>query len=108
MHGVCVQTRVEGAEINKSLLALKECIRALDQSQAHIPFRGGPLVTLIHEWSSTVVIRTLAVITLIHEWTSAVVIRSLVDITLIHEWTSAVVIRSLVSRLCINGLQLWS
>jgi hypothetical protein len=35
--------RLEGAEINKSLLALKECIRALDQDKKHTPFRGSKL-----------------------------------------------------------------
>ena len=37
------QTRLDGAEINKSLLALKECIRALDQQLDHTPFRGSKL-----------------------------------------------------------------
>jgi kinesin family protein 2/24 len=37
------QTRIEGAEINKSLLALKECIRALDNDQLNIPFRGSKI-----------------------------------------------------------------
>lgn len=33
----------DGAEINKSLLALKECIRALDQGLSHVPFRQSKL-----------------------------------------------------------------
>ncbi|KAE8736100.1 Kinesin-13A [Hibiscus syriacus] len=37
------------AEINRSLLALKECIRALDNDQGHIPFRGSKLIEVLRD-----------------------------------------------------------
>lgn len=43
------QTRFDGAEINKSLLALKECIRALDQDKRHLPFRGSKLTLVLKD-----------------------------------------------------------
>jgi len=44
-------TRLEGAEINTSLLALKEVIRALatGDSMTHVPFRGSKLTQVLKE-----------------------------------------------------------
>lgn len=59
------QTRLEGADVNKSLLALKECIRALRRKRAHSPFRASKLTqdlrdSLIGENSCTCMIATIS------------------------------------------------
>ena len=43
------QRRLESAEINKSLLALKECMRALDGASSHVPYRASKLTLLLKE-----------------------------------------------------------
>lgn len=47
------QRRLEGAEINKSLLALKECVRSLDMKKnnpdIHIPFRASKLTMVLRD-----------------------------------------------------------
>ena len=43
------KTRIDGAAINQSLLALKECIRALEMDQLHLPFRGSKLTLVLRD-----------------------------------------------------------
>ncbi|NXU18424.1 KIF24 protein, partial [Pardalotus punctatus] len=43
------QTKMEAAEINQSLLALKECIRALDQKHMHPSFRQSKLTQVLKD-----------------------------------------------------------
>jgi kinesin family protein 2/24 len=43
------QTRMEGAEISKSLLTLKECIRAFGKKGTHLPFRDSKLTQILRD-----------------------------------------------------------
>ena len=49
MFCICTQTRLEGAEINTSLLALKEVIRSLERKHGHTPFRGSKLTQVLKD-----------------------------------------------------------
>lgn len=46
-EGLTLFSVMEGAEKSKSLLALKECSRALGQNKAHIPFYGSKLTQVL-------------------------------------------------------------
>jgi kinesin family protein 2/24 len=59
------QTRMEGGEIRKSLVALKECIRASRRKAAHVPFRDSKLThvlrdSFIRKKSKTCMIATIS------------------------------------------------
>lgn len=43
------KTRREGAQINSSLLALKECIRSMDMTHTHAPFRQSKLTHILRD-----------------------------------------------------------
>lgn len=56
------QRRMEGAEINKSLLALKECIRALDGGSSHVPYRASKLTLVLKDSFTNPKSRTVMIV----------------------------------------------
>ena len=60
------QRRTESADINKSLLALKECIRALDNSKSgstHVPYRGSKLTMVLKDCFTSDLAKTTMIAT---------------------------------------------
>jgi kinesin family protein 2/24 len=56
------QRRMEGAEINKSLLSLKECIRALDCNSGHVPYRASKLTLVLKDAFTNKSSRTVMIV----------------------------------------------
>lgn len=58
------QLRAEGAEINKSLLGLKECIRAMDREDlTHVPYRASKLTLVLKDSFTSPNSRTVMIAT---------------------------------------------
>jgi len=61
------QRRTESSEINKSLLALKECIRALDSNgtagKAHVPYRASKLTLVLKDCFTSALAKTTMIAT---------------------------------------------
>lgn len=60
------QRRTESSEINKSLLALKECIRALDSSRTsatHVPYRASKLTLILKDCFTSKLAKTTMIAT---------------------------------------------
>lgn len=59
------QRRTESSEINKSLLALKECIRALDcgKGVGHVPYRASKLTLVLKDCFTSKMARTTMIAT---------------------------------------------
>lgn len=56
------QRRMEGSEINKSLLALKECIRAIDSGSSHVPYRASKLTLVLKDSFTRQATRTVMIV----------------------------------------------
>ena len=61
------QCRMESAEINTSLLALKECVRALDNNKSgsnnHVPYHASKLTLILNDCFTSVLAKTTMIAT---------------------------------------------
>lgn len=57
------ERRTESSEINTSLLALKECIRALGSSSKHVPYRASKLTLILKDCFTSAMAMTTMIAT---------------------------------------------